>query len=97
MSDLVSVQELIIAAAKLRGNELRVVLQKADVRLAQLKHWARVCQELNLWQVNQYEHIARMLNDCGKLLGAWIKHVGSPKSSTSSDIGEVAHQLKGIR
>ena len=66
-------QELIIAAGKTRGADRRAWLEKADVRLAQLKYWLRVCQELTLMSVGQYEHAARMLDECGRLLGAWVK------------------------
>ena len=66
-------QELIIAAGKTRGADQRHYLNQADLRLAQLKHWARACQELELWSVGQYEHAARMMDECGRLLGAWLK------------------------
>ncbi len=66
-------QELLIAAGKARGPERRAHLGQADVRLAQLKHWARVCVELGLWSAGQYGHAARMLDECGRLLGAWLK------------------------
>ncbi len=66
-------QELIIAAGKMGGDRRREHLVNADLRLAQLKHWARVCLELKLITVNQYEHLARMTNECGRLLGAWLK------------------------
>jgi hypothetical protein len=71
-------QELIIAAGKARGDERRAHLTRADVRLAQLRHWARVCVELRLFSVGQYEHAARMLDECGRLLGAWLKHGAAP-------------------
>ncbi len=67
-------QELIIAAGKMRGAQRHDRLTQADVRLAQLKHWARVCLELKLWSVGQYEHAARLLEECGRLLGAWLKN-----------------------
>jgi four helix bundle protein len=66
-------QELIIAAGKTRGADRRAWLEKADLRLAQLRHWMRVCQELALLSLGQYEHAARMLDECGRLLGAWLK------------------------
>jgi hypothetical protein len=66
-------QELIIAAGKTRGAERQAHLLQADVRLAQLKHWARLCLELRLLSVRQYEHLARLSDECGRLLGAWLK------------------------
>lgn len=41
-------QELIIAAGKTKGADQRAHLARSDIRLAQLKHWLRVCQELDL-------------------------------------------------
>ena len=68
-------QEGIIAAGKTRGPERRAHLHPADVRLAQLKHWARVCLDLRLLSLGQYEHLARLCDECGRLLGAWLKQV----------------------
>ena len=68
-------QDGIIAAGKTRGLERRAHLLLADVRLAQLKHWARVCLDLRLLSLRQYEHLARLCDECGRLLGAWLKQV----------------------
>jgi hypothetical protein len=65
-------QALLIAAGKARGPERRAALVQADLRLAQLKYWARLCVELKIWSVPQYAHAARMLDECGRLLGAWL-------------------------
>jgi len=66
-------QECLIAAGKTRGAEQRACLCQADLRLAHLKHWARICIELKLLSVGQYAHLARLLDECGRLLGAWLK------------------------
>jgi four helix bundle protein len=66
-------QDLLIAAGKASKETRNTYLWQADVRLAQLKYWARVCVELGLWSVGQYEHGARKLDECGRLLGAWLK------------------------
>jgi hypothetical protein len=66
-------QELIIAAGKTRGPDQQARLEQADIRLAQLRHWLRVCQELDLFVLSQYEHAARLSDECGRLLGAWLK------------------------
>ena len=71
-------QELIIAAGKTRAGERRTHLLQADVRLAQLKHWARVCVDLQLFSLRQYEHLARLSDECGRLLGAWLKQASPP-------------------
>jgi hypothetical protein len=67
-------QELLIAAGKSQGPDRRGHLRQADIRLSQLKHWSRVCLELKLLSLGQYEHLARMLDECGRLLGGWLKN-----------------------
>jgi hypothetical protein len=66
-------QALLIAAGKSQSLERKAYLLQADIRLAQLKHWGRACLELRLWSVGQYQHCARLLEECGRLLGAWVK------------------------
>jgi hypothetical protein len=84
-------QELLIAAGKTRGSERRAHLLQADVRLAQLKHWARVGLELRLFSVGQYEHAARMMEECGRLLGAWLKQSSAPgTTSPTGREGQIA-------
>lgn len=66
-------QALLIAAGKSQRPERKTYLLQADIQLAQLKQWSRVCLELHLWSVGQFQHCARMLEECGRLLGAWLK------------------------
>ena len=66
-------QDLIIAAGKSRDEARRLYLEKADIRLEQIRFWLRFSKELDLFRMGQYEHAARMLVEIGKLLGAWIK------------------------
>jgi hypothetical protein len=48
-------------------------LREADVTLAKLRTYLRLCRDLELLKFNQYEHGARMLNEIGRLLGGWMK------------------------
>lgn len=64
-------QDLLVAAGKTTGAQRQGLLLQADIRLAQLKRWARVCVELALLSPGQYGHLARGLDECGRLLGAW--------------------------
>ncbi len=48
-------------------------LREADVTLAKLRIYLRLCRDLELLKFNQYEHGARMLNEIGRLLGGWMK------------------------
>jgi hypothetical protein len=64
-------QEDILAA----GHHPRPVaeLARADLTLAKLKLYLRLCHDLDLFSHGQYEHVARMVTEIGKLLGAWRK------------------------
>ena len=48
-------------------------LREADVTLAKLRTYLRLCRDLELLKFNQYEHVARMLDEIGRLLGGWMK------------------------
>jgi four helix bundle protein len=71
-------QDSLVAAGKSAGNERRSWLHQADLQLEQLRTWLRLALDLELFSVRQYEHAARLTNEVGRLLGAWIK-----KSQTS--------------
>lgn len=50
-------------------------LCQADVTLVKLRTYLRLCRDLELLTFNQYEHVARMVDEVGRLLGGWIKKV----------------------
>jgi cytosine/adenosine deaminase-related metal-dependent hydrolase len=51
------------------------ILQQADVSLMKLRFYLRLCRDLELLSLGQYEHVSRMISEIGKLLGGWIKKV----------------------
>lgn len=66
-------QETLIAAGLRRGPERLALLAQADTQLAQLRQHLRLCQDLELVSLAQYEHAAGMLVEIGRLLGGWQK------------------------
>ncbi len=50
-------------------------LRRADVTLVKLRTYLRLCRDLELLTFNQYEHVARMVDEIGRLLGGWMKKV----------------------
>ncbi len=70
-------QEQLVAAAY--ADEPLPDLRQADVALATLRIYLRLCRDLELLQFNQYEHVTRMVNEIGRLLGGWIKSVKKAK------------------
>ncbi len=65
-------QETLIAAGTSKGAERATQLRDADLQLAQLRHTLRLCQDMKLLSLAQYEHASRMVNEIGRLLGGWI-------------------------
>jgi len=66
-------QEQLIEAAY--AEQPRPTLRQADVTLKKLRVYLRLCRDLGLLQFNQYEHVARMVDEIGRLLGGWLNKV----------------------
>jgi cytosine/adenosine deaminase-related metal-dependent hydrolase len=66
-------QEALISAGIQRGPARATCLREADTQLAQLRQMLRLCHDLNLLTIRQYEHAAEGLAEIGRLLGAWRK------------------------
>jgi hypothetical protein len=64
-------QERIVEAV--RAEDPRPGLHQADTDLTKLRLYLRLCRDLKLLSPGQYEHVARMVNEVGRLLGGWIK------------------------
>src|SRR4051812_34699106 len=63
-------RELISAA---RRCDKRAALQAADEALHELRVLLRQGQTLSLMTIGQYEHVARLVDEVGRLLGGWRK------------------------
>ena len=72
--DALLFQEQIIDAAL--SKEPRPLLKQADGSLTKLRTHLRLSHELGLLGKGQYQHVSKMVDEIGRLLGAWIK----PKS-----------------
>ncbi len=70
-SGLLEVLEGVVEAAYSR--EKRAPLHRANLRLQVVRHLWRVCHELRVISIKQYQHGARLLEDLGKQIGAWSK------------------------
>jgi hypothetical protein len=66
-------QEILIAAGLQRGEKRILLLEQADIKLAQLRRHVRLSKDLALISTSQYEHVSRMLVEIGRLLGGWQK------------------------
>jgi hypothetical protein len=61
----------LVLARKVTGEERAQALLRADVILETLRLQWRLAHELHCISTNQYEHGSRLINEVGKLLGAW--------------------------
>jgi hypothetical protein len=48
-------------------------LKQADVTLAKLRFYLRLCRDQELISLEQFKHVARMVTEIGRLLGGWMK------------------------
>jgi hypothetical protein len=68
-------QEALIEAALAGESGPHHALARADVDLAKLRFYMRLCQDLQLITLRQYRHVAEMVAEVGRLLGGWRKKV----------------------
>ncbi len=64
-------QERLIEAV--HGGQRYAVLRQADTTLVKLRFYLRLCNDLGLLKKGQYEHVSRMTDEIGRLLGGWLK------------------------
>ena len=65
--------ELLIAAVKSKDKLL--ILINADIELEKVKVYLRLCTDLKLISIKQYEYATREISEIGKILGAWLKKI----------------------
>ena len=56
-----------------RGPARREQLQRADEALSKLRLYLRLARRLEWFSAAQYEHVAGMVAEIGRLLGGWQK------------------------
>jgi four helix bundle protein len=70
-------QELIVEADAARGTERRDLLRRADAALNKVRLYLRLCREWDWLTSGQYQHASQMVTEIGRLLGGWLKTVGT--------------------
>lgn len=66
-------QEDLLEAGLSDGSGRREALLRADVSLGKLRFYLRLCRDLRLITLRQYQHVAGMVAEIGRLLGGWQK------------------------
>jgi len=70
-------QECLIEAGLGGGKTEQRALARADVDLAKLRFYLRLCQDLKVFTPRQYRHVAEMVTEVGRLLGGWRKPIST--------------------
>lgn len=83
-------QEYLIEAGTLpkqqRGAKL-TYLNKADVELTKLRFHLRLCRDISLLDASQHQHVSRMVDEVGRLLGGWFKSLdATPQQQAVPDL-----------
>ena len=76
-------QRELVAAARRR--EKRQALQAADEALAELRLLLRQGHAMALMTIGQYEHVVRLVDEVGRLLGGWRKAQARAATGGGSD------------
>jgi len=63
----------LLAAAQWAGKSKRAKLRDADERLLRLRVLLRLCHSQRYLDPRAYEHLARALDETGRMLGAWLR------------------------
>ncbi len=80
---VLALQRHLVAAARRRDK--RSALQAADEALHELRLLLRQGHALGLMTMGQYEHVARLVDEVGRLIGGWRKKLGNKGSESSKD------------
>lgn len=80
-----ALQEHLTAAAL--GSDPASDLQRADVDLALLRHRLRLCYDLRLISIGQYQHVSAQAAEIGRLLGGWRRRIQQTAASEGAAAG----------
>lgn len=68
---VMDVLDVLVQAAYSRDK--RDLLAEANRKMEVLRWTVRMSKDRNLFSTSQFEHSARALNECGKMVGGWWK------------------------
>ena len=73
--------ELILMGRVKTGNSKFLILQKADLKLSQLKFFVRLAYDLKVLPEKRYIELEEKLLELGRMLGGWLKflNLAEPK------------------
>lgn len=66
-------QEALFHANAQRGEARLAHLREADAHLTTLRLYVRLAYQWRWFKDGQYEHISKMIEEIGRLLGGWVR------------------------
>lgn len=66
-------QEALFDANARRGEQRTAYLRSADAQLNKLRLYLRLAYQWGWLSAGQYEHVSKMVEEIGRLLGGWLK------------------------
>ena len=73
----------LLEAALTKGRGESRALARADVDLARLRAYLRLCRDMELITLAQYKHVAAIVSEVGRLLGGWREKASGGASRTA--------------
>ena len=64
-----------------KTHQVTHALKEADYHLERLRIYNRLCVQLKLHTMNQYEFLGRALDEMGRLLGGWLRNLSGKKEN----------------
>ena len=86
---VLQVMELLAEASYARAASKSALLLGANRRLESVKWLVRLTKDRNLLSARQFSFSAAALEECGRMLGGWIRSSGSSQARASSDTSPV--------
>jgi hypothetical protein len=69
-------QELLFEAQAARGRQRLDTLRRADAALNRVRLYLRLAHHWRWLSDGQYEHVSRIVQELGRLLGGWLRQEG---------------------
>jgi hypothetical protein len=70
---VLEVMEVLAEAAYARGSEKANLLARANRRIESVRWLVRICKDRNLLSTAQWVFSSRALEECGRMVGGWLK------------------------
>ena len=79
-----ALQRCLVEAARVGDKrETARHLRQADVELTLLRYKIRLSRDLKVLSFKGYEHVGRLIDEVGRLLGGWMKQQGVDDAKAS--------------